>query len=219
MAQGLYTDDEDEAGGSPAASGDYSDSAGADLHDHDRPPFHPQPTPQAGQGVLAPGRQDASASRDVEREIAEALAADAAFLEDPSMTLREGALLPLEAGQEEGAYELPALSAGGTISNVSCLLGAVSHNPPPSPPPTLPHPPPPIHPPHPPTLYFLLAEQQSPAVQTAHCWKDLIFVVLTVTWVCNGNHKWHTAAGRVPAPSTETSIPSIFRLAGLQRAS
>lgn len=120
MAQGLYTnEEEDEAGASPGAPGDYSDSADAGEPDHEH---QPQAYPQAGQGVLEAGRQGAAASRDVEREIAEALAADAAFLEDPAMTLREGALLPLEAGQEEGGYELPALSAGGTISKVSFLL-------------------------------------------------------------------------------------------------
>lgn len=42
------------------------------------------------------------------------------------MSLREGALLALEAGQEKG-YELPALTAGGTISKVSiALLSTVS---------------------------------------------------------------------------------------------
>ena len=127
MAEGLYTDEEDEAEASPAASGAYSHSSDTDAHEHHRPPTQPQPQPQGGQGLPEPRRQNATASKDLEREIAQALAADAAFLEDPSMTLREGALQPLEAGQEEGAYELPALSAGGTISKVSHPLGAVSH--------------------------------------------------------------------------------------------
>ena len=119
MAEGLYTDEEDDADASPAASGAYSQSSDTDAHEHHQPPTQPQPHPQVGQGIPEPRRQDAAASRDLEREIAQALAADAAFLEDPSMTLREGALLPLEAGQEEGGFELPALSAGGTISKVS----------------------------------------------------------------------------------------------------
>lgn len=117
MAEGLYTDEEDEADASPAASAAYSHSSDTDAHEHHRPLIQPQPTRQVGQRLPEPQRQDAA---DLEREIAQALAADAAFLEDPSMTLREGALQPLEAGQEEGAYELPALSAGGTISKVSC---------------------------------------------------------------------------------------------------
>ena len=137
MAEGLYTDEEDEAEASPAASGAYSHSSDTDAHENHRPPTQPQPQPkpQVGQGPPEPRRQDATASKDLEQEIAQALAADAAFLEDPSMSLREGALQPLEAGLEEGAYELPALSAGGTISKVSHPLGAVSHLPlPPRPP-------------------------------------------------------------------------------------
>ena len=118
MAEGLYTDEEDEAEASPAASGAYSHSSNTDAHEHQQTPTQLQPRPQVGQRLPEPKRQDAAASRDLEREIAQALAADAAFLEDPSMTLREGALQPLEAGQEEGGYELPALSAGGTISKV-----------------------------------------------------------------------------------------------------
>ena len=126
MAEGLYTDEEDEIEASPAASGAYSHSSDTDAHEHPQPPPHPQTEPPVGQRLPEPRRQDAAASRDLEREIAQALAADAAFLEDPSMTLREGALQPLEAGQEEGGYELPALSAGGTISKVSYAT-ACSH--------------------------------------------------------------------------------------------
>ena len=60
---------------------------------------------------------DRAISRSIDQDIAQALAADAAFLEDPAMSLGEGALQPLEGGHDEG-YELPALTAGGTISQV-----------------------------------------------------------------------------------------------------
>ena len=123
MAEGLDSDEEDEAEASPARSHPseaYSNSSDANEH---RPRSQLQPSPHF---VARPdSRQQDAASRDLERDIAQALAADAAFLEDPSMSLREGALQPLEAAQEEGGYELPALSAGGTISKVSRPLGTI----------------------------------------------------------------------------------------------
>lgn len=66
---------------------------------------------------------DRATSRSIDQDIAQALAADAAFLEDPALSLGEGALQPLEGAYEEG-YELPALSAGGTISEVQALSWA-----------------------------------------------------------------------------------------------
>lgn len=122
MAEGLDADEEEEAGASPAGS------QPAELYSHDsdanaeaqrqRCVALPQPVSQAAD--KASGRQQDAAARQLEQEIAQALAADAAFLEDPSLSLREGALQPLLADQDQG-YELPALSAGGTISKVSHL--------------------------------------------------------------------------------------------------
>ena len=60
---------------------------------------------------------DRATSRSIDQDIAAALAADAAFFEDPALSLGEGALQPVGGGHEEG-YEQPALSAGGTISKV-----------------------------------------------------------------------------------------------------
>ena len=125
MAEGLYTDEEEEAEPSPSASHPstaHSHDSQAGAHP-ERPSTQPQQVPQTLDRP-AP-KQDDAASRDVEREIAQALAADAAFLEDPSLSLREGALQPLMAGQDEG-FELPALTAGGTISKVSAVAGSVT---------------------------------------------------------------------------------------------
>ena len=114
MAEGLDTDEEEEAEASPSAS-HVSEAYSHDPESEAPRRFSaaPQPAPHS---THRPERHDA-ASKDLEREIAAALAADAAFLEDPSMSLRDGALQPLEMGQEE-SFELPALSAGGTISKV-----------------------------------------------------------------------------------------------------
>jgi len=107
MADGLDSqDEEEEAEQSPSGS-------------------HPSPTPShdpaAGSAQSLPVRSPHAAIREVDRatfrsidqDIAAALAADAAFFEDPALSLGEGALQPVGGG-----YEQPALSAGGTISKV-----------------------------------------------------------------------------------------------------
>ena len=127
MAEGLDTDEEEEAEPSPSAlhpSEAYSHDSQARAQ-QPRPSPLPHPVPQT-LDQPAPRRHDA-ASMDLEREIAQALAADAAFLEDPSLSLREGALQPLLAGQDEG-FELPALTAGGTISKVSAVSSHCVHH-------------------------------------------------------------------------------------------
>ena len=111
MADGLDSqDEEEEAEQSPSGS-------------------HPSPTPShdpaAGSAQSVPVRSphaairevDRATSRSIDQDIAAALAADAAFFEDPALSLGEGALQPLGGGHEEG-YEQPALSAGGTVSKV-----------------------------------------------------------------------------------------------------
>ena len=111
MADGLDSqDEEEEAEQSPSGS-------------------HPSPTPShdpaAGSVQSVPVRSPHAAIREVDRatslsidqDIAAALAADAAFFEDPALSLGEGALQPLGGGHGEG-YEQPALSAGGTVSKV-----------------------------------------------------------------------------------------------------
>lgn len=118
MADGLDSqDEEEEAEQSPSGS-------------------HPSPTPshdpaaRAAQSVPvrsphAPIREvDRATSRHIDQDIAAALAADAAFFEDPALSLGEGALQPVGGGHEEG-YEQPALSAGGTISKVQPPMPAI----------------------------------------------------------------------------------------------
>ena len=66
---------------------------------------------------------DRAAAQAIDQDIAQALAADAALLEDP-LSLGEGAMHPVGAAYEEG-YEQPALTAGGTISKVMSLHASV----------------------------------------------------------------------------------------------
>ncbi len=107
MAEGLDSQDEEEE---------------AELSPEASHPF-PAPSQDAPQPVSTKSPQqpirvvDRATSRSIDQDIAQALAADAAFLEDPAMSLGEGALQPLGLGHEDG-YELPALTAGGTISKV-----------------------------------------------------------------------------------------------------
>ena len=111
MAEGLDSQDEEEAEElSPAVFPPSPASSQDPTVNHP----HPVSTRSPHEAIRVVDRE---ASRFIDQDIAQALAADAAFLEDPAMSLGEGALQPLGAGYEEG-YELPALSAGGTISKV-----------------------------------------------------------------------------------------------------